>query len=173
VVDLVSNKDLIDVIDEMLEKLDNEDSDIINQTQGEFDKELKEKLDAVAKSKGYETYNSMLVAQVSEEKTQNINPELAFILDFIENAIAGINYEPRQMGLYKEGHQEALYKYFEFLKETEDIDEALRLSYEEETSINKLDTLRDLKLKGYKDGLYLFSIILEDASEELHNKTNM
>lgn len=64
----MSNKDLIDVIDEMLEKLDNEDSDIINQTQGEFDKELKEKLDAVAKSKGYETYNSMLVAQVSEEK---------------------------------------------------------------------------------------------------------
>jgi len=108
-----------------------------------------------------------------KKKTQNINPELAFILDFIENAIAGINYEPRQMGLYKEGHQEALYKYFEFLKETEDIDEALRLSYEEETSINKLDTLRDLKLKGYKDGLYLFSIILEDANEELYNKTNM
>ncbi len=175
----MSNKDLIDVIDEMLEKLEKEDVDVINKTPNEFDNELKEKLDEVAKQKGYETYNSMLVAQVSPETNDNVKKiqdeygfELTFILNYLRDGINGVEYDPKQMGLYKDGHQEALGKYFKLLKDTKDLNEVLRLCYIEESSINKIDTIRDIKLKGYKDGLYLFSIMVEDASEDLINESS-
>ena len=58
------------------------------------------------------------------------------------------------------------------LKDTKDLNEVLRLCYIEESSINKIDTIRDIKLKGYKDGLYLFSIMVEDASEDLINESS-
>ncbi len=142
------NKELLDVIDEMLEKLDNSE-----ENSADFKKELDEKLNSVACNKGFQDYNEMLQKQIQGNSD---------ILAFIEEAIKDIEYSPRQQGSYKEGHQEALYKYFEMAK-TADLNVIKDKCRSEEKSITALSTLRDDRLKGYKDGLYLFNIISDDA----------
>ncbi|NLC96963.1 MAG: hypothetical protein GX675_05295 [Erysipelotrichaceae bacterium] len=169
------NKDLLKVIDEMLEKLDNDDSEIINQTNTEFNSQLKSKLNEVATKKGYSDYTSMLIKKVNKEEQDNIYEETEneFISNYVKNSILNIEYEARQMGLYKDGHQEALNKYYDKLKSNEEIDLILKECYLEEAKISIVDILLDMKLKGYKDGLYLFKIIVEDAIQEFYESKDL
>lgn len=146
-------KDVLDVIDEMLEKIDN-----CNENSDDFKIELDKKLNDIASEKGFSDFNSMINLQVSNNEV-NL---------YIKNAIDNVDYDEKHNGLYKEGHQEALNKYFNLIKK-KNMDELKKECKEEEKSINKLSSIRDEKLNGYKDGLYLFNIILEDALNQGKN----
>lgn len=146
-------KDVLDVIDEMLEKIDN-----CNENSDDFKNELDKKLNDIASEKGFSDFNSMINLQVSNNEV-NL---------YIKNAIDNVDYDEKHNGLYKEGHQEALNKYFNLIKK-KNMDELKKECKEEEKSINKLSSIRDEKLNGYKDGLYLFNIILEDALNQGKN----
>ncbi len=146
-------KDVLDVIDEMLEKIDN-----CNENSDDFKNELDKKLNDIASEKGFSDFNSMINLQVSNNEV-NL---------YIKNAIDNVDYDEKHNGLYKEGHQEALNKYFNLIKK-KSMDELKKECKEEEKSINRLSSIRDEKLNGYKDGLYLFNIILEDALNQGKN----
>ncbi|MCI6271379.1 MAG: hypothetical protein MR601_00345 [Erysipelotrichaceae bacterium] len=146
-------KDVLDVIDEMLEKIDN-----CNENSDDFKNELDKKLNDIASEKGFSDFNSMINLQVSNNEV-NL---------YIKNAIDNVDYDEKHNGLYKEGHQEALNKYFNLIKK-KNMDELKKECKEEERSINRLSSIRDEKLNGYKDGLYLFNIILEDALNQGKN----
>lgn len=146
-------KDVLDVIDEMLEKIDN-----CNENSDDFKNELDKKLNDIASEKGFSDFNSMINLQVSNNEV-NL---------YIKNAIDNVDYDEKHNGLYKEGHQEALNKYFNLIKK-KNMDELKKECKEEEKSINRLSSIRDEKLNGYKDGLYLFNIILEDALNQGKN----
>ena len=162
------NDELLSVIDNMLEKLDTDDSDFYKKDQSEFDNELKNKLNAVARQNGFDNYDDMLKYQ--EKRSEQPPCDYCEIYDFVKEAVDNLEYEPKQNGLYKDGNQEALKKCLEKLYKASNIDRLLEECYREEKSINSFDTIRDVKLKGYKDGLYLFSIMVSDAIEELNNR---
>ncbi len=142
------DKELIDVIDEMLEKLDD-----INEAPEDFGNELNRKLNNVASNKGYNDYNTMLSAQSNN------------VLNFVKKAIDEIAYDVKHEGLYKIGHQEALNKYYEIAKNS-DIKEVVNECHAERKSISTISIIKDEKLRGYRDGLYIFTIIVEDALKQ-------